>query len=193
MYLPWLTSWYSEIPPYGHLGNRITLLLRPLFWAAWQKLPYIFLVKKPSLIRPTINTANFFWPIGDRIDGVPLYFYQVDTHVHGASCMNQKHLLRFIKRKMKYNAEDFVTNHEGREITLREVLFHSLFIKTSLLLLWTLLVQADTSFDWTSVGVLQYSICWITIIKVFAVQSLRRACCENIFSVSHHHHQLASV
>lgn len=44
--------------------------------------------------------------------------------------MNQKHLLRFIKRKMKYNAEDFVTNHEGREITLREVLFHSLFIKT---------------------------------------------------------------
>ena len=97
--------------------------------------------------------------------------------------MNQKHLLRFIKRKMKYNAEDFVTNHEGREITLREVLFHSLLIKTSLLLLCTLLVQADTSFEWTSAGVLQYSICWITIIKGFAVQSLRRACCENIFSV----------
>lgn len=35
--------------------------------------------------------------------------------------MNQKHLLRFIKRKMKYNAEDLVTVHEGREITLREV------------------------------------------------------------------------
>lgn len=192
MYLPWLTSWYSEIPPYGLFGNRITSLLRPLL-GRLTKTAIHFLVKKPSLIRPTINTANFFWPIGDRIDGVPLYFYQVDTHVHGASCMNQKHLLRFIKRKMKYNAEDFVTNHEGREITLREVLFHSLFIKTSLLLLWTLLVQADTSFDWTSVGVLQYSICWITIIKVFAVQSLRRACCENIFSVSHHHHQLASV
>ncbi|XP_027051415.1 AMP deaminase 2 [Pocillopora verrucosa] len=46
---------------------------------------------------------------------------KVDTHVHGASCMNQKHLLRFIKRKMKYNAEDLVTVHEGREITLREV------------------------------------------------------------------------
>ena len=45
----------------------------------------------------------------------------MDTHVHAASCMNHKHLLRFIKRKMKYNAEDFVMIHEGREITLREV------------------------------------------------------------------------
>ncbi|XP_067017602.1 AMP deaminase 2-like isoform X2 [Acropora muricata] len=46
---------------------------------------------------------------------------KVDTHVHAASCMNQKHLLRFIKRKMKYNAEDIVMVHDGREITLREV------------------------------------------------------------------------
>ena len=37
----------------------------------------LFLVKKkPSLIRPPhpVNTANFFWPIGNRINGVPLYF-----------------------------------------------------------------------------------------------------------------------
>ena len=26
---------------------------------------------------------------------------QVDTHVHASSCMNQKHLLRFIKKTMK--------------------------------------------------------------------------------------------
>lgn len=45
----------------------------------------------------------------------------MDTHIHAASGMNQKHLLRFIKRKMKYNADDFVTVHEGREVTLREV------------------------------------------------------------------------
>ena len=38
-----------------------------------------------------------------------------------------------------------------------------------------------------------YSICWSTTIIGFAVQSLRRACCENIFSVSHHHYLLASV
>jgi len=29
---------------------------------------------------------------------------KVDTHVHLASCMNQKHLLRFIKSKMKRNS-----------------------------------------------------------------------------------------
>ena len=28
---------------------------------------------------------------------------KVDTHVHHSSCMNQKHLLRFIKSKMKHN------------------------------------------------------------------------------------------
>ena len=94
------------------------------FFGRLAKTSIHFLVKKPSLI----NTAKLFWPIGDRINRVPLYCYQVDTHVHGASCMNQKHLLRFIKRKMKYNAEDFVTNHEGREITLSEVPFYSLFI-----------------------------------------------------------------
>ena len=30
---------------------------------------------------------------------------KVDTHVHHSSCMNQKHLLRFIKSKLKKNPE----------------------------------------------------------------------------------------
>lgn len=51
-----------------------------------------------------------------------IIFFQVDTHVHAASGMNQKHLLRFIKRKMKYNADDIVMIHEGKEVTLREVI-----------------------------------------------------------------------
>lgn len=33
---------------------------------------------------------------------------KVDTHVHAASCMNQKHLLRFIKKTMKNNKHDVV-------------------------------------------------------------------------------------
>ena len=45
----------------------------------------------------------------------------MDTHVHAASCMNQKHLLRFIKRKMKYDADESVIVHDGKETTLREV------------------------------------------------------------------------
>ena len=34
--------WYSENPPYAHLSNTVTSLLRPLFLATWQKPPYIF-------------------------------------------------------------------------------------------------------------------------------------------------------
>ena len=34
---------YSGTPPYGHLGNTVTSLLRPLFLAARLKRPYIFL------------------------------------------------------------------------------------------------------------------------------------------------------
>uniref|UniRef100_H2Z4Y7 Uncharacterized protein n=1 Tax=Ciona savignyi TaxID=51511 RepID=H2Z4Y7_CIOSA len=31
---------------------------------------------------------------------------KVDTHIHASSCMNQKHLLRFMKKTMKKNADD---------------------------------------------------------------------------------------
>ncbi|EIW81217.1 AMP deaminase [Coniophora puteana RWD-64-598 SS2] len=50
---------------------------------------------------------------------------KVDTHVHLASCMNQKHLLRFIKSKMKHNAQDVVIYRDGAHLTLEQV-FESL-------------------------------------------------------------------
>ena len=34
-----------------------------------------FLQKNPLLIRSPINTAKFFRPIGDQINGVPLYVF----------------------------------------------------------------------------------------------------------------------
>ncbi|XP_063959715.1 AMP deaminase 2-like isoform X4 [Lytechinus pictus] len=48
---------------------------------------------------------------------------KVDTHVHAASCMNQKHLLRFIKKKMKTEAsrEVYFDKKLGRVLTLKEV------------------------------------------------------------------------
>ncbi|XP_054927365.1 AMP deaminase 2 isoform X1 [Dermacentor andersoni] len=46
---------------------------------------------------------------------------KVDTHVHAASCMNQKHLLRFIKKMMKLHAEDHVFKHGDKMMTLEEV------------------------------------------------------------------------
>lgn len=46
---------------------------------------------------------------------------KVDTHVHHSACMNQKHLLRFIKSKMKKCPEEVVLNRDGKDLTLREV------------------------------------------------------------------------
>lgn len=50
---------------------------------------------------------------------------KVDTHVHHSSCMNQKHLLRFIKSKLKKCPDEPVlTNREDPSkppLTLREV------------------------------------------------------------------------
>ncbi|KAF4577277.1 AMP deaminase [Pleurotus pulmonarius] len=51
---------------------------------------------------------------------------KVDTHVHHSSSMNQKHLLRFIKHKMKrIVAKDVVIFRDGAELTLEQV-FESL-------------------------------------------------------------------
>lgn len=46
---------------------------------------------------------------------------KVDTHVHHSACMNQKHLLRFIKSKMKKSPDEHVLNRDGKLLTLKEV------------------------------------------------------------------------
>ncbi|XP_070202857.1 AMP deaminase 2-like isoform X4 [Littorina saxatilis] len=52
--------------------------------------------------------------------------HKVDTHVHASSCMNQKHLLRFIKKMMKACKDDKVCRtRDGSEMSLHEV-FESL-------------------------------------------------------------------
>lgn len=46
---------------------------------------------------------------------------KVDTHVHHSACMNQKHLLRFIKSKMKKSPDEVVMFRDGKHLTLKEV------------------------------------------------------------------------
>ncbi|XP_062257317.1 AMP deaminase 2-like isoform X1 [Platichthys flesus] len=46
---------------------------------------------------------------------------KVDTHIHASSCMNQKHLLRFIKRAMKKYPGEIVHIEHGRGQTLKDV------------------------------------------------------------------------
>ena len=54
--------------------------------------------------------------------------YKNDAHVHHSACMNLKHLLRFIKRKLKQHSKDQVIFRDGKVLTLEEV-FESLNIK----------------------------------------------------------------
>lgn len=53
-----------------------------------------------------------------------IYNVQVDTHIHASSCMNQKHLLRFIKKKIKSSPDEVVIKSKGSELTLEQVCYH---------------------------------------------------------------------
>ncbi|CAH0728659.1 unnamed protein product, partial [Brenthis ino] len=46
---------------------------------------------------------------------------KVDTHIHAASCMNQKHLLRFIKRTLRKCPGQVVALRNGMPMTLKSV------------------------------------------------------------------------
>ncbi|XP_058714425.1 AMP deaminase 3 isoform X1 [Poecile atricapillus] len=52
-------------------------------------------------------------------------YCQVDTHIHAAACMNQKHLLRFIKHTYQTEPDRIVVEKKGKKMTLKQV-FESL-------------------------------------------------------------------
>ena len=68
---------------------------------------------------------------------------KVDTHVHHSSCMNQKHLLRYIKSKMKKSPEEVVMYRDGTTLTLKEV-FESINLTAYDLSIDTLDMHAHT-------------------------------------------------
>ena len=52
-----------------------------------------------------------------------VHVIQVDTHVHASSCMNQKHLLRFIKKCMRTRADEEVCcGKDKKPMTLKQVI-----------------------------------------------------------------------
>lgn len=67
---------------------------------------------------------------------------QVDTHVHHSACMHQKHLLRFIKSKLRKESDEIVIFRDGKFLTLREV-FESLNLTAYDLNVDTLDMHAD--------------------------------------------------
>jgi AMP deaminase len=68
---------------------------------------------------------------------------KVDTHIHHSACMNQKHLLRFIKSKMKRCPDEVVLFRDGQHLTLREV-FESINLTAYDLSIDTLDMHAHT-------------------------------------------------
>ncbi|KAB2621913.1 AMP deaminase [Pyrus ussuriensis x Pyrus communis] len=69
---------------------------------------------------------------------------KVDTHVHHSACMNQKHLLRFIKSKLRKEPDEVVIFRDGTYLTLKEV-FESLDLTGHDLNVDLLDVHADKS------------------------------------------------
>ncbi|KAK6458599.1 AMP deaminase [Scheffersomyces xylosifermentans] len=68
---------------------------------------------------------------------------KVDTHIHHSACMNQKHLLRFIKYKLKTSPDEQVIFRDGKILTLDEV-FKSLKLTAYDLSIDTLDMHAHT-------------------------------------------------
>lgn len=52
---------------------------------------------------------------------IDVCFSQVDTHIHAAACMSQKHLLTFIQKTFKTDANRVVLEKAGRNMTLQQV------------------------------------------------------------------------
>ncbi|OCF33342.1 AMP deaminase [Kwoniella heveanensis BCC8398] len=70
---------------------------------------------------------------------------KVDTHIHHSASMNQKHLLRFIKSKLKKNPNEIVIHRDGKDLTLQEV-FESLNLTAYDLSIDTLDMHAHQEF-----------------------------------------------
>ncbi|KAL7419524.1 AMP deaminase [Cryptotrichosporon argae] len=70
---------------------------------------------------------------------------KVDTHIHHSASMNQKHLLRFIKSKLKKSPNEIVIHRDGKDLTLAEV-FESLNLTAYDLSIDTLDMHAHQEF-----------------------------------------------
>ncbi|KAL3087548.1 hypothetical protein niasHT_024941 [Heterodera trifolii] len=68
---------------------------------------------------------------------------KVDTHIHAASAMNHKHLLRFIKKKMRTDANEVVMKEKSGEKVTMEELFGKMGIRPYDLSVDMLDVKAD--------------------------------------------------
>ena len=82
-----------------------------------------------SLILSVVIFSSYFsYPLCGHLSlnsqSISLFFLSL-SHCFSQACMNQKHLLRFIKHKLRYVPNEVVTFRDGKHLTLGEV-FESL-------------------------------------------------------------------
>lgn len=112
--------------------------------------------RPPCYATPHAACPSLCWP-------------QVDTHVHHSACMNQKHLLRFIKHKLKRHPDEVVIYRDGKHLTLAQV-FESLSLTAYDLSVDTLDMHADwTTFHRFDRWVLRRATCEQTNTLCFAL------------------------
>jgi AMP deaminase len=136
-----------SVPSYEEYVNDFNTL-RSIVYAG-QNVSYSF--KRLELLNAKFNLHVLLNEVreNDASKSVPHRdFYnvrKVDTHVHHSACMNQKHLLRFIKHKLRYTPHEVVTYRDGRYLTLGEV-FQSLHLTAYDLSIDTLDMHANNTF-----------------------------------------------
>lgn len=70
------------------------------------------------------NMSTFDVELGEMMRAPHRDFYnvrKVDTHIHHSAAMNAKHLLRFIKKKLKVHGDDVVSVRDGKDRKLKDV------------------------------------------------------------------------
>ena len=115
---------FPEPPTFGQYTNDLARLLHITSDAAVQSFCYHRLQRLEARFRLHVMEHEQEEAYEQR--QVPHRdFYnvrKVDTHIHLAAAMNQKHLLRFIKRKARCHPDEVVTKAEdGSPMTLQQV------------------------------------------------------------------------
>ncbi|XP_068619341.1 AMP deaminase 2-like [Battus philenor] len=108
-------SFSQYVEDLGKLGEMIAD--GPLKSFCFRRLCYLFSKFKMHMLLNEIHELALQKAVPHRD------FYnirKVDTHIHAASCMNQKHLLSFMKRTLRQRASEVVAN-SGHARTLKAV------------------------------------------------------------------------
>ena len=117
-----LQCMYCWTANHSVIVDYVTLSLDSTSMCCWMKWGNLPLRRLHHTVTSTMSTKLVLYHnVTVMYTHVFVLNYQVDTHVHAASCMNQKHLLRFIKKQIKTKHDEVVISKNGEQRTLKQV------------------------------------------------------------------------